>query len=750
MIPPVATYRIQLRNGVTFEDVARDLPRLAGLGISHVYLSPILQARQGSTHGYDVIDPTCIDDTLGGAGGFARLAAAVRAQGMAILLDIVPNHTAFDPANPWLADVLRHGRGSRFARHFDIDWDSGPLILPFLPEPFEALARRGSLRVETGANPWLVWEGLRLPLAPRSADGPVETAEDLLHLHEAQAWRLADRSLERDGITHRRFFNITDLIGMRIEDPQVFEDMHRTVLDLVRSGQVQALRIDHIDGLARPGEYLDRLRAAVGEAPIWVEKILTGAEDLPVWPVQGTTGYEAAVAISGLLTDPDGLAAIDADWRAVTGAGGSYPEVLAAAKAEILDFELAAEVRKLMDLAEAALAGAPEAEFGRESLREAVRGLLTAFPRYRTYLGDGEAAGDRALIAGVADQAAAPLRDPRAVQALARLLLDPANEAAHRFRTRFQQTTGAVMAKSHEDTGLFRHVRYLAANEVGSEPDRPCWSVADFVAWANRRAEAWPQAMVLTSSHDTKRSEDARMRIAAISHLPEEFGALYRLAAELAPGVAPAHLWYLVQSWLAIHDAGRADLADRLAAHMQKALREAKQGTTPTHPVPEHEAPVEAAARRLVAAWGANPPGPARRLIALGEDLSLAQAAVKLLLPGVPDIYQGSETGTLHLTDPDNRLPVEALRENRGGGQGWRRQKHDLIATLLALHRPGSGFARRRLAEDGPGPGLRLRVEAEGFRVHLRFAPGRRASEPPGRRLWPAQGESPLILGCDG
>jgi len=278
MIPriPTATCRIQLREGVDFAALTARLDQIADLGVSHLYLSPIFAATEGSTHGYDITDPTRIENSLGGAEGFAALAEQAKARDLGIILDIVPNHTAFSVQNPWLADVLTHGRSSPRARHFDIDWQAGPLVLPWLPAPFEQMLTEGAFRVRDGQ--WMFGD-LALPLAPGT-----NATDDLRALHEAQHWRLVHHVLERDGITHRRFFNVTDLIGMRVEDGTVFDDTHALILELVRSGQVQGLRVDHVDGLADPAGYLERLAEALPGTPVWVEKILTGDEALrPSW-----------------------------------------------------------------------------------------------------------------------------------------------------------------------------------------------------------------------------------------------------------------------------------------------------------------------------------------------------------------------------------------------------------------------------------------------------------------------------------
>ncbi|GGH51506.1 malto-oligosyltrehalose synthase [Frigidibacter albus] len=678
-VPVTATYRLQLRGGVGFAEAEAILPYLRGLGISHLFLSPVQVAREGSTHGYDITDPTRIDPVLGGRAGYSRLAAAARAQGMGLILDVVPNHMAFDVATPWLADVMRHGKDSRFARHFDIDWGGGGLLLPMLEGDLaEALAE--AVVEEAPEGPVLRIGALVLPLAPGTelGTGP----EAMQALHDAQNWRLRHWRSEERRLSHRRFFNVTQLIGVRVEEPAVFEDVHALIFELVAAGEVDGLRIDHIDGLADPAAYLAQLRGRVGDLPVWVEKILTGDEALRGWPVQGTTGYEAARSIARVLSWPDGVAALDSAWRGATGYEGGFAATLAQAKEDVLAVDLRAEVTALVGLATAALGAQDRAAQDRAALAAAVRALLAAFPRYRTYLDGGEAhPEDLALMAATVEAA----QGAGLVPALARLITGPGADAA--FRTRFQQVTGALTAKAHEDTAEFRFNRYLAANEVGSDPDEPVMSVEEFAAWFARRTQEAPDAMVLTSSHDTKRAEDARMRLVAMSHAPEDFAALWEAAEALpAEGVAANLRWYIVQSWLAVWEPGRTDVPDRLAEHVRKAMREAKEVTTHTEPDEAAEAAALDWTAALCAAWAEAPPAEVARLHARGSVLSLAQMAMKLLLPGVPDTYQGTEDAAFHLTDPDNRLPVDFAALAAGGPvTAFGQAKTALLRQMLAL-----------------------------------------------------------------
>jgi (1->4)-alpha-D-glucan 1-alpha-D-glucosylmutase len=686
MISLTSTYRLQLREGVTFATAQKYLPHLAANGISHLYLSPIFAAQSGSTHGYDVIDPNLIEADLGGDAGFAALSQAAMTAGIGIILDIVPNHTAFSLENPWLRDVLRHGTNSAFAPHFDIDW-SERLLLPFLTDTFIALVDRGEVKLDRAADgPVLCVGDLAVPLDPAT-----ETEEaDLAALHDAQVWRLVPWQRERDSITHRRFFNVTGLIGMRVEDDPVFDDMHRKVFELVDGGLAQGLRLDHIDGLADPAAYLEKLKARLPDTPIWVEKILTGNEALPDWDLAGTTGYEAARQILRLLTDGDGHRRLLAAWQDQTGRTGSFHEALIVAKNEVIRQDLAAELQQMIGLADAAAAAGGD-EQGLEALREAVVALLVAFPRYRTYLaGTGNAASDVALMQQVADAAANDLRSDYVVRLLTDCILNPQTPEAARLQVRFQQVTGALLAKSHEDTAGFRYNAYIAANEVGANPDAVTLTDGAMNSWLSERL---PTALTLTSSHDTKRSEDARMRLVACSHLPSDLIDLAdgSVGLESADAVSPNTRWYLVQSALAIW--GEDDLDMRLKDHMTKALREAKQITNWTYPDEEEEAAVLDLIPHLTGLWRDTAPAALDRLIALGQRLSLIQTALKIAITGVPDIYRGCLGAHFALTDPDNRRPVDLNQMiNLTEAEGFAGDKARLSRDLLRLRHTEPAF----------------------------------------------------------
>lgn len=764
---PSSCYRLQLRNGMDFAAATRLLPYLARLGIGDLYLSPIFAAQPGSTHGYDVIDPTRIDSDLGGREGFDRLADAARAQGMGVILDIVPNHVAFTLENPWLRDVLAHGRDSRYIRHFDILPDRR-LALPMLQAPFEELLDEGAFTVESDADgPVLVHGPLRVPLDPATMpDAPLNERAAIRDLHDRQFWRLCHWRSERDAITHRRFFNITGLIGLRVEDDAVFEDAHRLIFDLVESGAATGLRIDHIDGLADPAAYLRRLHARLPETPVWLEKILAPDETLPDWPVMGTTGYVLARDIGQVLGDGDGAGRLDRLYRRETGRQAAFGDIVIAAKRRMLETELAAELWRLQGLVETVAARDPVArEYGPETWRQAILSLIAHLGRYRTYLdGTTASADDIAALADAADAAATGLPDRRPLDVLRRALLDPdgANDA---LRLRFQQVAGAVMAKGQEDTAFYRYNRLLSANEVGAEPDLPAIDATTFHRRMQDRARAMPHGLSLTSSHDTKRSEDARMRIAALTHHAGAMEALIDRANGVAGAgaVDPNLRWYLVQSLWAMHPGGGAadDLADRLCDHATKAMREAKEGTTWQDPDEAYEEAALSYARALARAFATLPEetaGAAR----IAERLSLAQLALKLLLPGIPDIYQGCEIGNYRLTDPDNRQAVDFARLETALDEAatlapFDREKLGLTRAVLTLRRDHPAvFADGGYTPlDAPPGALAFRRGTDGHGVRAVVSrgaplmPEARRAESGEKWIWPPEGAEADSLSSD-
>lgn len=742
-VRPRATYRLQFRNGMTFDAAAGVVPYLARLGVSHLYASPIFTAVAGSTHGYDVADTNAIEPALGGRAGFKRFAAALKAHGLGLVLDFVPNHMGAAPDNPWWADVLAWGRDSRFADHFDIDWDAPKLILPTLGEPYGAALREGKLAfgydaakgmavlryfehafplappttaplfealggriAEAGAvyaasTPDTIGRG-REALAAIAGDGgasldralaglSAQTA--LVHrIHEAQVWRLAHFRLGREEASYRRFFEVTGLVGLAVERPAVFDDAHRLLLELAAEGAVDGVRIDHVDGLADPKGYMRRLREALPEgAWLVVEKILEPPEELgPDWPADGTSGYETITAFGHLFCDPLHAAALDAAYADFLGRPVSFEAELEGAKRDIVDYNLAAEVDRLADMVHAVAIADPDTrDIGRDSLRRALVEMLAGFPVYRTYVSQrGVSDADRRLVARAADvaRAARHPEDPAAADLLERLvLLDVEAEAraeALAIATRFQQTTVPVAAKAVEDTLFYRFNRLIGLNEVGGDPSVLGGTIAHFHAETTRRQETQPFGLTTTATHDTKRGEDARARLYALSEAPSEwYAAVARWHAinagarvELPDGPAPepAVEWMLYQALFAAWPAAAAGLGqaedpwerlcERFLGYVEKALREAKLRTSWTMPNAAYESAVKGFAEHLcdpeAREFRTDFVAASAPFWMAGALTGLSQTLLKLAMPGVPDVYQGTEGWDLAMVDPDNRRPV--------------------------------------------------------------------------------------------
>ena len=685
---PTSTYRIQFRNGMTFDRAAALVPYLKRLGISHLYASPVFTATSGSTHGYDVTDANEIDPTIGGREGFDRMAQALKAAGLGLILDIVPNHMAASLENPWWRDVIEHGEDSRYARHFDIDW-SRRLTLPFLGDTFEAVLANGEISVQpdpkTG-RPALAYFDNFYPLTPASWQGreaevlALTDKADIAALHDQQPWRLMSwRDAPRD-LSYRRFFEITGLAGVRVEDDTVFDDTHRLILELVHSGAVDGLRVDHVDGLADPQAYLARLRETAGpECYITVEKILGKGEHIPEdWPISGTTGYEFIAALSDVLVDDDKLDALRQAYDEAVGKPVDMKAELRAAKLLMVDRNFEGEFTTLLRLA-MDLAATQHRTLDETLVRAALRELLVAFPVYRTY---GTASGLpqasqqllQKVVARVKNSDYAP--DTEALDFVAAILASD-EPAAATFRTRFQQLTGPLMAKSVEDTLFFRQHMDLALNEVGAEPLPRVFSLDRFHAEMKTRLERQPDALSGTSTHDTKRGEDARARLYSLTEAPDDWAAHVVRWHQMndskvtvlfdGPTPKPELAWMLYQALAGVwpvtltpqDTAGLQALEERFIPFVEKALREAKLRTDWADSNDVYETVVLDYARHLL-----SPDNQAfledfyqtlQPFVRAGLVNSLTQTVIKLTAPGVPDIYQGSETLNFSLVDPDNR-----------------------------------------------------------------------------------------------
>ncbi|MGF3808153.1 malto-oligosyltrehalose synthase [Enterobacter mori] len=717
---PSATYRIQFRNGMTFDRVVALIPYFRDLGISHLYASPVFTATTDSTHGYDVTDPNEIDPAIGGRDGFNRMAAALRQAGMGLILDIVPNHMSTSLENRWWRDVIEHGKQSRYARYFDIDW-SRPLTLPFLGDTFEAELEKGAIRLHRDSvtnKASLVYYDTAYPLNPGTWDENKSIAE----LHEAQSWRLMSWREAPKQLSWRRFFEITGLVGVRVEDEQVFHDTHRLILELVHDGTVDGLRIDHIDGLADPLGYLQRLRHATGpDCYITVEKILAKGEQLPAeWPVSGTTGYEFIASLAEVLVDDASLERLENVHNETLGVTVDRQNALRDAKGLMTDRNFEGEFTTLLNLARD-LAQHNGVEIQMDDIHHALRELLIAFPVYRTYgTAEGLTPSDVTLLSRVV--ASVNASEP-ALSLIVRILTGDLPErdrdSATLFRTRFQQLTGPLMAKSVEDTLFFRHNLELALNEVGADPTPRAFSLSRFHQEMRIRLARQPDALLGTSTHDTKRGEDARARLYTLTEAPEQWGenlARWRQMNQthvrfLNDGTAPnaADTWMIYQALAGVWPAtlspddrdGLQTLEARFLGFIEKALREAKQRTDWIDSNESYENVVMDYVRHLLS------PDNTLFLHDFSETLqpfvraglmnSLSQTVIKLTAPGVPDIYQGSEALNFSLVDPDNRREPDfaALVQNLSTAnstvfndeQGWRdgRVKQYVTATLLRL-----------------------------------------------------------------
>ena len=718
MTPPASAYRIQLGPHLGFAGASELAGYLSDLGIGAMYTSPVLAATPGSAHGYDVVDPGTPNPELGGREGFARLAARLRAAGLGLVVDIVPNHMgiAVPEANPAWWDVLRHGRRSRYARFFDIDWDRGPVMVPVLADE-TAVA---DLAIDGDR---LAYHEHRFPIAPGTGGGTPAQVHERQH-YRLVAWRRANSELN-----YRRFFDITTLAAVRAEDPDVFAATHATVLGWAEAGEVTGLRVDHPDGLADPGGYLRRLRQAVPAAWLVVEKILGPDEALPArWPVDGTTGYDALRLVCGLFVDPRGEAAITALAERECG-HQDLRDMEYAAKRWVAEHVLRAEVRRIARLLPCGTRGrarggartaAPGEPPGAPCEAEAaVMELLACFPVYRSYLADGEAAPLHEAAAQ------ATRRNPRLREMIGTLVRRMTDEPAGELAARVQQTAAMVMAKGVEDTVFYRYNRFVALNEVGGAPGRFGVYPEEF----HRRAAAGdhPESMTTLSTHDTKRSEDVRAQLAVLAEIPGEFAAAVTRWSDRARLPEPTLNLLAWQSLVGAWPIGE----ERLRRYLGKAAREAKLATSWTDPDPAFEAAVAAWPGQVLA--DAELRADVERFAGLlrpaGWSNSLGQKLVQLVMPGVPDVYQGTELWDLSLVDPDNRRPVDfQLRRKllaRIDG-GWLPGVDDggaakllVVARALRLRRdrPGLFTGYAALPAEGPAAGHAFAFQRGGGRL---------------------------------
>jgi (1->4)-alpha-D-glucan 1-alpha-D-glucosylmutase len=775
---PRATCRLQFFAGFSLDDAVAIVPYLAALGISHVYASPILKARPGSTHCYDIVDHGQINPELGGEPALRRLVVALRENHMGLIVDIVPNHMGVGGAdNAWWLDVLEFGRSSHYAEFFDIDWDPpdaslhGKILAPFLGSSYGETLANDELKLECGEDTGALhiqYHEHRFPISPRGAaivlhnenalkpvaaafaqsaraasrslalaeavsakvmlaeaiksdDGKAaltaalarfsaETAEGQRRLHELlerQHYRLAWWRAATDEINWRRFFDINTLAGLRVELPRVFDATHKLILQLYAEGLIDGVRIDHVDGLADPRLYCRKLRRALevaaesrppdvpqGAPYIVIEKILAPRERLaPDWLTNGTTGYDFMDQVAGVLHDPEGEAPLTHLWTSLTGRPGLFEEEEAPARRQILRDNLASELNaNAAALHRIARRDLFTRDFTLTALRHALTEILVHFPVYRIYAGK---TGRSEVDAQVMDRALAGAH--RSFRTADRGVLDivrswlseepprslpagPRRTERLRAMVRFQQLSAPTAAKSVEDTSFYRYGRLLSRNEVGSNPSQFALSPATFHAACQERFKRLPTAMLATATHDHKRGEDTRARLAVLSEIPAEWeAALTRwmrlnaiirrdLSSGPAPNPADEIMLYqtLVAAWplgLGLDDvAGIKAFAERMAAWQMKSIREAKLLSEWAAPNAEYEGACEAF---LTNTLDASRPvlgdiiNCATRLNLPGAINGLAQTLLRLTAPGVPDLYQGTEFWDQSLVDPDNRRPVD-------------------------------------------------------------------------------------------
>jgi (1->4)-alpha-D-glucan 1-alpha-D-glucosylmutase len=852
---PAATYRLQLNRNFTFADAEKVLDYLVALGISHVYLSPIRTSRKGSTHGYDVTDPTQVDPELGGEAALEHFQSELRARGLGLIVDVVPNHMAASSENRWWMDVLENGPASAYASYFDVAWrrsdgSEGKVMLPFLAETFGEALDRGLLKLSfSGSQLFVAYNGQSFPLspstypdvlgrnlevlkgalphespelsefegivaaaraiqaAPASGNGALRTQFHALRgriqklvsgspmiaafiennveeLNGARGDAVSVSALERilaaqhyslaywrtsgDEINYRRFFSIDDLVGVRVEDPEVFEAMHAVLARLNTHEPHPGLRVDHIDGLHDPLAYLQKLsqftRNDNESGYLVVEKILAQGESLPRdWPVDGTTGYDFLNESTRVFVDDANAQAMEQLYREWTGEHESFDDVAYAKKMFVMRELFRVEMRSLgRELANLARDDRYAREVDSSSLREALIEITACLKQYRTYVRSVElSSSDHAAIeAAVRDARKRNKTIDRKAVDFARdvLLLSPLphvrpeqREAWLAFVMRWQQFTGPITAKGLEDTALYNYFPLSALNEVGGDPMIKREDAALFAQFVEERRKHWPHSMNASTTHDTKRSEDARARIAVLSEIPSDWrAALDRwsemnrkwavtIVGEETPDRNEEYLLYqtLIATW-PLDTRRWGELVARLQEYVVKAGREAKVHTRWVKPNLAREAALQkfvaSVLDRTSNADFVNDFAQFQRLTAdYGMLNGLSQTLLKLACPGVPDFYQGSEAWDFRLVDPDNRAPVcfKSLRTQLDHAQkvANRGDEADLESMVarwhdgrIKLHLIESALAFRRTHSKLFDTGAFQELAAQGEHAHRTFA----------------------------
>jgi len=682
---PRATYRLQFNEHFRLPDALALIPYLHELGVSHIYASPLFQARPHSVHGYDVCDYNRLNPEIGTETDLEKLADALHQHDMGLVLDIVPNHMGIGgPENRWWWDVLARGQKSRYAGHFDINWNPpdprlrGKVLVPVLGNHYDHVLAKGELKIQPSNGGFILrYQDNQFPVAPGSVrkNSPAGSATTnppaLERLIERQHYRLVSWQEGDARLNYRRFFAVSTLAAVRVEDKRIFDETHALVRRWFKLGWLDGLRVDHPDGLRDPGRYLQRLRAAFPGAWIVVEKILMPGERLTAaWPVAGTTGYDFLNEAAGVLIDTDNEKMLTDFYSGFTGQSGDFAVLATGKKRMVLNKLLAAEVSRLAGLlARIAVRHKPTRHFTEEELRETLVEMASTFPVYRSYIRPdrGPIREEDAVAIDRASRLASRNRQDlrRELFAFVRSLLRQHRHGklGSDFVYRFQQLTGPAMAKGVEDTALYCFNRLASLNEVGGDTGRFGGSVEKFHEFCRFRRRHWPDSMLTTSTHDTKHSEAVRARISLLSEIPESWGgAVQRWSAMNAchrrgewPDRNAEYLFYqtLVGAWPLS--------ADRALAYMVKTTCEAQEHTGWNDRNPEYDE----ALRNFISESLCDPEFIAdlerfvAGLIAAGRVNSLAQTLLKLTAPGVPDIYQGNELWDFSLVDPDNRRPVD-------------------------------------------------------------------------------------------
>jgi (1->4)-alpha-D-glucan 1-alpha-D-glucosylmutase len=646
---PRATYRLQLTKDFTLQDAAAQAPRLKQLGITHLYLSPIVEATAGSTHGYDGTDFAKISAERGGEDGLRQLDSTLRDLGMEMIIDIVPNHMASSTQNPYVFDCLKRGAASPYWSYFDWRVPDGDMLeWPILGDDLATVIGNGELQHEGDT---LRYYDTVLPLAEGTAH--IKMLDDLLDM---QHYSLTKWTSVFDTLHYRRFFDITGLIGLRVEDKDIHTVTHAPLLRWAKAyPSISGFRVDHIDGLSDPTRYLKRLS---GDMPhIWVEKILGRDEALPAeWPVHGTTGYEFIDHVNGLLVDPAGLQKLDEAFRKRQPRWPDFKSCVAEAKAELLDTLFPVELQRLETLS--------------DHNKEAWKQLCVNLPVYRTYGAPDLSDRDKTLI-----RDAAP-------HGLADALIHPAGAPQRAALYEWQQLSGPAMAKGLEDCAHYRYHPLTALNDVGCEPTL---NTHDFFAFLS----GLDHCLKATSTHDTKRSEDVRARLYALADTPDDFIALFQEFDAATPDtLAPYTKWFLLQTLLGTWpDEVNSEYRQRIAAYMVKAAKEARLHTSWLNPDADYETALTGAVDSIlqdkaITAQIAKAAGP---IAQAGISNSLVVLALKILSPGIPDFYQGAEAPIFALVDPDNRRKVDYDPLPAKQPKNWQDGKAWLTMRLLEL-----------------------------------------------------------------